>query len=154
MFTRCGNRSRQAAANAWNSKHADKPALFCIDRSGYPHGRLFRQKVYAHRVIWALHFGEWPADQIDHDNRIRNDNRIANLKAATNEENNKNKSMSDKNKSGFTGVCWLENDQVWLAYITVAGERQHLGRFQDKFAAVEARRAAEIKYGFHPNHGK
>jgi hypothetical protein len=44
----------------------------------------------AHRVVWAIHHGRWPEMHIDHINRVRNDNRIENLRDVTPAENNRN----------------------------------------------------------------
>jgi hypothetical protein len=41
----------------------------------------------AHRICWALYHNAWPEHTIDHDNAIRNDNRIDNLKVMTHSEN-------------------------------------------------------------------
>jgi hypothetical protein len=46
---------------------------------------------YAHRLAWLWWFGEWPEGGLDHINRIRNDNRIDNLREATRSENQRNR---------------------------------------------------------------
>jgi len=58
---------------------------------------------YAHRLAWLMHYGKWPAEQIDHINHSRSDNRIKNLREASNQENNKNSPIRSTNKSGVTG---------------------------------------------------
>jgi len=45
---------------------------YCI----YAEGRRY----FAHRIAWALHYGSWPVQYVDHINRDRTDNRIANLR--------------------------------------------------------------------------
>jgi HNH endonuclease len=47
-------------------------------------------KVLAHRIVWALHYGAWPTQYIDHINRVRLDNRIANLRDVSRLENARN----------------------------------------------------------------
>jgi len=42
----------------------------------------------------------------------------------------------------------------WRASISVANRQRYLGTFDYLAEAVEARKAAEVKYGFHPNHGR
>ena len=47
-----------------------------------------RKKTYlAHRLAWLHTYGCWPRKEIDHINRVRSDNRIANLREATRAEN-------------------------------------------------------------------
>jgi len=95
--------------------------------------------------------GVWPKNQIDHDDHVRNNNRWANLKETTHQENAKNKSLYMRNKSGVSGVR-LYKDR-WVTQITVNKKQAHLGSFTDFFEACCARKSAEHKYSFHINHG-
>lgn len=109
----------------------------------------------AHRVAWFLYTGEDPLGlQIDHINGIRCDNRRENLRLVTIQENNKNQRVQVNNKSGVVGVGWHKASGKWLAQISSKGKRVHLGTFSSKTDAAAARKAAEIEYAFHPNHGK
>ena len=111
-------------------------------------------KLYlAHRLIWVHVHGVWPLHQIDHINHKRNDNRIENLREATNPENGRNKSIPKNNSSGVVGVCWNKPSKKWQAQIRVNGKQIHLGGHLRKEDAIQARKEAERKYGFHPNHG-
>jgi hypothetical protein len=53
-----------------------------------------------------------------------------------------------------TGVCWFKPNNSWGAYINAEGERRFLGLFKDLFSAIAARKSAERKYNYHPNHGR
>lgn len=44
------------------------------------------------------------------------------------------------------GVCWAKDRQKWRAYITVDGRVIHLGQYEKKENAIEARVKAEKKY--------
>jgi len=114
----------------------------------------FRHQMYAHRVAWLLTYGKWPNDQIDHINGDREDNRLENLRDVTLQENRKNMKKHKDNTSGHMGVVWDESRKKWQARIRVNGKDRYLGRFKDKDRAIEARKDAEIKYGFHKNHGR
>lgn len=98
----------------------------------------FRWRLYkAHRVIWLLHYGEWPVDQLDHINRVRHDNRIANLRLATNTQNNINKPKQANNTSGFKGVSWNKDCNKWQSHIRINKRSFYLGLFETKEEASE-----------------
>jgi hypothetical protein len=116
---------------------------------------LFKHDYCAHRMAWLLMTGSWPADEIDHINHVKDDNRWGNLREATHQQNMKNQKMSRLNVSGYTGVSWHRGKKLWEAYIHGdVGKIIPLGSYIDLEAAVAARRAAEIKYDYHPNHGQ
>lgn len=142
------------AYSMWNSRYAGCEALGRRSKGGYKRGSIFDRDMKAHRVIWAMHYGKWPAGDIDHINRDRGDNRIKNLRDVSHHENCKNQSVRSNNSSGAVGVYWYKRDQVWVAYININGKMKHLGRFRCFDAAVRARRSADKRYGFHPNHGR
>ena len=54
---------------------------------GYRYIRIDGQLYAAHRLAWLYIHGRWPVDQIDHINGIRDDNRLVNLREATNGQN-------------------------------------------------------------------
>ena len=114
--------------------------------SGYI-GVLINGKRYqAHRLAWALHTGDWPADQIDHINGDKTDNRICNLREATNAQNGKNVKLSKLNKTGFPGVSWYPTHKKYRVYIKCNHKSIYLGSYEKLEDAVAARRAAEDKY--------
>lgn len=45
----------------------------------------------AHRVVWAIHYGRWPEETIDHIDRNRTNNRIENLRDVSMSINLKNR---------------------------------------------------------------
>jgi HNH endonuclease/AP2 domain len=145
--------SDEVSQRKWNTRHADKET-FVADTLGYKYCRIFGKPHRAHRLIWAMHYGEMPIGQIDHINGIRDDNRIENLRLVNNQENNKNKRLSANNTSGVMGVCWDKSRGKWSAQIKVDLVRINLGRFDDIELAIAARKAAEVKYNFHANHGE
>lgn len=92
--------------------------------------------------------------QIDHINGDTSDNRAVNLREVTNQDNHKNMKRHKGNKSGHTGVYWNTAVHKWQAYIAVDGKQKYLGIYDDVKDAAKVRKEAEIKYGFHKNHGR
>ncbi len=62
----------------------------CSDGDGYRLIKVQSRLYKAHRLAWLYIHGSWPKDQIDHINRIRTDNRIANLREVSNKQNLQN----------------------------------------------------------------
>ena len=138
----------------WNTRYAGKEAFTSNNRDGYRFGSMNYKKLYAHRVAYALHHGEWPSDHIDHVNGVTFDNRIVNLRVVTNAENMRNQKMRNDNTSGFCGVQWDKSRNSWRASISINGRYKNLGRFDSIEEATAARAKANIEYGFTDRHGK
>lgn len=153
-FFKNGRNTAQHRCNVWNSRRAGKEALFSLNRTGYLQGSILNRKYFAHRVVWAMETGEWPVDQIDHINGDPSDNRIANLRDVSASENGRNKRIAATNTSGVIGVNWNVINKKWRAQINVKGRQIHLGVFHRFDAAVDARKAAEARFGYHKNHGR
>jgi len=116
--------------------------------------RIDNIKYKGHRLAWLYMNGELPDCDIDHVNHNRYDNRIENLRTVTRALNNKNRPKSPDNKSGTTGVCFHKTIGKWQSFIRVNGVQKYLGVYITLLAAETARHVANIKYGFHKNHGK
>lgn len=117
--------------------------------------KVFGKCYLAHRIIWEMHNGKIPEGiEIDHINHIRNDNRIENLRIVSRVENCRNMSKSKVNSSGVTGVCWSAKENKWHASIYNKGKNIHLGYFLNMDDTVRVREQAEVKLGYHENHGK
>jgi hypothetical protein len=132
---------------------AGKPAFATLSH-GYQHGSFRKRWIGAHRVAWALFYGDWPKDQIDHINGIRTDNRITNLRESTQADNRKNSALYRRNSSGVNGVSWDTSLGLWHARITTGRRNIHLGYFTTKEEAAAARAEADRQHGFSKRHGK
>lgn len=124
--------------------------------NGYVRIKIDGKMHQAHRLAWdALHPDDLlgPDDHIDHIDHNKTDNRSSNIRKVTALQNMQNKGLYSCNKSGVTGVRIRVNGAVWDARIRVKGILIDLGRFKTLDEAINARKAAEVEYGFHENHG-
>lgn len=153
MFEMLTDRSRDHAAAIWNSANANKEALRAINRQGYKVGNINGSMFRSHRVAYAMHFGFDPANQIDHINGNRVDNRISNLRLVTNAENARNQKLRSTNTSGYNGVYFCKVMQSWAARATIDGKNVTLGYYETPEAASVRRQEFNVEVGFHENHG-
>lgn len=104
--------------------------------------------LQAHRVAWALVTGNWPEQEVDHEDTDTANNRWCNLRLATSGQNASNKNKDQRNRSGFKGVHQHTQNGNWIAQIGVGGKKRHLGVFDTPEAAAAARAsAAQIYHG-------
>jgi hypothetical protein len=113
---------------------------------GYISISVDRKRVLAHRLAWMFVYGRPPHGEIDHINRVRNDNRISNLREATSASNKQNLSMRSDNKSAIMGVNWHKASQKWRAYVSVNGRQISLGYYDSIHAAKAAREEGKKKH--------
>lgn len=98
-----------------------------------------------HRLVWLYVHGDWPPEQIDHINGNRADNRLCNLRLATNSQNTMNQGRRKTNRSGYRGVYWVTSRKKWVARITKDGVHTYLGQFASLEQAAEAYRSAAVE---------
>lgn len=59
--------------------------------NGYNKINIDGNSYFSHRLAWLYVYGIWPKENIDHINNIPDDNRIKNLREATQSQNNMNR---------------------------------------------------------------
>lgn len=124
---------------------------------GYLTVTLFGLTYRVHRLAWVYVHGFWPPAAVDHINGNRSDNRIANLRLATQAENNQNFTQLRKGKtSQHQGVYWCKPSGNkrgrWRALIGLNGVKVNLGSFQFESEALEAyTRAKQELHTFNPS---
>ena len=99
-----------------------------ITEKGYLRFQIDGKAYLSHRVAWLHVYGVFPEDQIDHINRIKDDNRITNLREATNNLNQCNMSKRLPNSSSkYRGVGLHKSSGKWRAYVSFKGKGFSLG---------------------------
>ena len=112
-------------------------------------GKLF----YLHRLAFLYMEGVMPAVAVDHIDRDRRNNKWSNLRQATTKENNMNRGMDSRNKSGYNGVGWHKQRGKWRARVGHNGNDISLGLFSCVHKAGAAAKAARDALGFSESHG-
>lgn len=130
---------RVVFANAhFNAAFANKETALCLNSRGYRFLGINGWSYTAHRVVWAMSTGDWPAMQVDHVNGDRTDNRIENLRLASARENSVNKKKKQSATSNYFGVYFRHDTNVFSAQIKDHGKRLHLGCFKSEEDAARA----------------
>jgi hypothetical protein len=105
-------------------------------------GRAYK----GHRLAWLYVQGVWPSKHIDHINGDPSDNRLINLREATNVQNGRNRGKNANTASGLKGVSGNASKGKWRSRIKTNGKIKHLGYFDCKFEAASAYAAAANIY--------
>ena len=127
----------------WNKKYANKEAkntrydkyiAIGIDGKAY----------LAHRLAFLYMEGYMPENNVDHINRIRDDNKWCNLREVTQTCNMQNMSLMKNNKTGVAGVSWNKKRKRWNSNIRINKSLKFLGSFKNFDDAVKARYNEEL----------
>lgn len=107
--------------------------------------------MMAHRLAWFWVHGVVPEHEIDHENRVRYDNRIDNLRPATSKQNKENQSLRVTNTSGHKGVHWDKAREKWMAFVVHHRKFKNLGRYDDLNQAIKVAEDARRQLFTHHN---
>lgn len=119
----------------WQCKETGKHCLYAV-RIRSIGGK--RKPEHMHRLIARARSGEY----VDHVNGNTLDNRKANLRICTHQENMRHRRVSGSGSSKYKGVCYCRKTGKWLAHITVDKKQRRLGLFGSERAAADAYNAA------------
>ena len=111
---------------------------FIDTNTNYVLARFEGKNISLHRFIMRAKEGEF----VDHINRVRTDCRKSNLRFCTQQQNNINRTITNKNNSGVVGVYFNKFTNRWRAYITF-NKKQKSRNFKTKQEAIDCRRKWE-----------
>lgn len=107
--------------------------------NGYRSVKIDSRGYLTHRLIWLYVHGCEPNEHIDHIDGDRSNNRMDNLREASNTMNMENQTKPLKNnRSGYLGVSYRKDRDNYRAQIWVGTKRIHLGNYSDAKSAHEA----------------
>jgi hypothetical protein len=119
-----------------------------VNGHGYAQIMLDGRRYKAHRLVWLWVHGCFPVHDIDHVNGDRADNRIANLRPATNSQNGANTGAYKNNTSGVKGVCLHKGSGKWMAQTKHQCKKKYIGLFATRADAKAAYdKAASALFG-------
>ena len=107
------------------------------ERDGYLRVKVEARLYPVHRLAWLHFYGEWPVDQIDHINGVKDDNRMENLRDVSQQVNKQNmrkavrKAILSPFHTGLLGASFSLRRQLFISYIRdpVAMKTKYLGSF-------------------------
>lgn len=123
-----------------------------LKSNGYRQISFMGKNYPEHRFIWFYNYGVFPAEQLDHINQIRDDNRLSNLREVSISENARNRSRRDS-RLDEVGIWWCKRRKRYIAEIRLNGKKVYQKTFIDIEQAILERKAKSIELGFHINHG-
>lgn len=144
-----GYRTSEANCEAWNKRYGNTTAG-SLNTNGYIRIVIDYEMHSAHRLAWFYVYGYLPENQIDHKDRVRHHNWIANLREASQQCQSRNAGMLSNNTSGVKGVYFCKKSKKWYAKIAINQKSIGLGVSKNFDEAVLSRWEAEVKYKF-PN---
>ena len=119
--------------------HASQGRYTFYARRAYPRAGRAKALEQMHHLITGWSF-------VDHRNGEGLDNRRANLRLATDSQNQSNRRIGTNNTSGYKGVSLDRRRDRWQAYIHPAGRKVSLGCFATPEEAARAYDAGAIEH--------
>lgn len=108
--------------------------------NGYISVHFDGKQYYAHRLAWFFVYGEWPNGRIDHINHNKIDNRIANLRIATQSQNITNMKREIRGVKKLRDCRDRYSARIWKDYKEI-----HIGNFGSREEAFEAYKKTSIE---------
>ena len=114
-----------------------------VNCKGYSPIKLNNKSFLKHRVIYKAFNPDWDItdssldNQIDHINRVRDDNRIINLRVVTNQQNQQNNNCK--------GYYWHNTKKRWISKVWL-GKKTYSKYCKTEEEAIQAVHELRTKY--------
>lgn len=124
-----------------------------LTSQGYAARFQGRKVVLMHREILGLGIGD--PRKGDHRDGVGTNNARANLRIGTHADNQHNRRLDSRSRTGMKGVSFSSSRGKWQAIIGFRGARKFLGYFESPVEAYEFRcLAADLLHGEYANYGQ
>lgn len=134
------SQNKQALVDDEDFEELNQSRWFINGSYAYRHASNHRQLIAMHRQIMNCPQGF----EVDHLNHDKLDNRKNNLKVCTKQENLLNKSLYKNNKTGVSGIYWLDSIKKYQVRFWIRKIEYYLGCFDSLGDAIEAKQRASV----------
>ena len=117
----------------------------CLRRDNYWQIYINNKPYFAHRLIYMFFYGYVPK-QIDHIDNCQSNNKIENLRPASQSQNCLNRKISKQNKTGFKNVSIHSKTKKFRVSIKIQNKQISFGLFDDLELADLVAQEARAKY--------
>lgn len=107
------------------------------DKDGYLRIQIDGKIYRCHRLAWLYAYGIWPKTGLDHEDTIKTNNRIKNLRETKNDGQKFNTGAHKNNKLGYKGIRQVENGR-FQARITGKSGLYSIGTYKTLEEACKA----------------
>ncbi len=125
----------------WSKKGKGRFLKPAKDRKGYLHVRIYNDEGHKtkkiHRLV-AENLIPNPDNkpQVDHINRIRDDNRVENLRWVNQSENNLNMKLRSCNTTGHKNITFRYDRNNYVVSKSINGKSYYQRQFKNKIDAI------------------
>lgn len=102
----------------------------CLNQAGYLRTGIKGKSYRNHRLIFLMHHGYLPKT-VDHIDLNKLNNRIENLREATDSQNKWNSKKSVNNTSGHKGIKWCKKSKKWIVQVRKSYKLYYFGSFDN-----------------------
>ena len=108
-----------------------------LNKGGYRNVTLNYKCYYAHRITFLMHHGYLPKF-VDHIDGNKDNNKIENLRAATQSENLHNSKRNKRSTTGHKGVKWSKQKQKFIGIVRSNYKEYYAGAYNTIEEAAKA----------------
>jgi hypothetical protein len=113
----------------------------CLRSDGYVVVTVEGERFAAHRLAIFYVTGDWPAEEVDHEDTVKHHNWWANLRPASHSQNPANRGAYSNRNTKIKNVRWYPNYAKYVVDVGYLGRRHHVGYFGTVEEAIAARDA-------------